>query len=151
MPDCMAATVTLPTWALTLPRVQAVLAEEPAHETETLPDGTTQLVQIDAPWGEWPALEEALVQAHIAFDRHSDAKYEYDAETRYFRPATATESGCDVVVPTLYDGEPVIRLADVTTLAEAGPLTLDRIRAALGVPPVSVAAWAAAHAPRDSG
>jgi hypothetical protein len=39
----------------------------------------------------------------------------------------------------------------VAALAEAGPLTLDRIRAFLGVPTVSVADWAAAQAPQNDG
>lgn len=108
MPDCMAATVTVPTWALTHPGI----VQAPANETETVPDGTTRLVYIDAP--------------------------------------PADDPGCDTVVLTCSDGQPAIRLADLAALAEIGPLTLGRIRAGLGVPAVSVAAWAAAQAPSAS-
>lgn len=149
MSDRMAATITVPTWALHLPSIQAALAEDPADETIPRPDGTTELIQFEAPWGIWETLENALVAAGVAFDRQSDGLYEYDPETRCFRPATETDPGCDTHVLTLANGTPVVPLPQLQALAAAGPLTIDGITAALGLPAVSVAEWGQAHAPRE--
>ncbi|POB12188.1 hypothetical protein [Sulfobacillus sp. hq2] len=147
MSDRMVVTITVPSWALEIPAVAALLQDDPPEDMIPNPDGTTDLFQSEAPWGEWPALESLLITAGIAFDRHSDGKYEYDPETRFFRPAAADVPVCDATVLTLANGEPVVALATFKTLAQAGPLTVDAITQALGIPALSVAAWGQAHAP----
>ncbi|PSR27613.1 MAG: hypothetical protein C7B46_19310 [Sulfobacillus benefaciens] len=88
-----------------------------------------------------------MITEGIAFDRHSDGKYEYDPETRYFRPATADTPASDVRVLTLANGEPVVPLATLDTLRRTASLTWDAITAELGIPAQSVAAWSQAHRP----
>ena len=109
MSDHMALTLTLPSWALAVPSVAALLKNDPPEELIPGPDDTTDVFQSEASWGEWPELESLLVAEGIAFDRHSDGKYEYDPETRYFRPATADVPACNVTVLTWPMGNPSCR------------------------------------------
>ena len=147
MSDRMAVTITVPSWALDVPSVARLLKEDPAEDFIDNLDGTTGVFQSEAAWGEWPALESLLITEGIAFDRHSDGKYEYDPETRFFRPAAGDLPACDVVVLTLANGEPVVPLDTLKALAQAGPLTVDTITEALGIPALSVADWGIAHTP----
>lgn len=147
MSDHMALTLTLPSWALTRPSIAALLQEDPPEDLTNDPDGTTELFQPAASWGEWEALESLLITEGIAFDRHSDGIYEYDPETRYFRPATDDTPASDVRVLTLANGEPVVPLATLEALHRTASLTWDAITAELGIPAQSVAAWSQAHRP----
>ena len=40
----------------------------------------------EAAWGEFPSLESLCRELGLAYNRHSSAKYEYDAEFVWFRP-----------------------------------------------------------------
>jgi hypothetical protein len=73
MSDHMALTLTLPSWALAVPSVAALLKNDPPEELIPGPDDTTDVFQSEASWGEWPELESLLVAEGIAFDRHSSA------------------------------------------------------------------------------
>ena len=46
---------------------------------------TVRLTDDQASYGEFPELEEFLVEHKISFNRHSDARYEYDATNLYYR------------------------------------------------------------------
>jgi hypothetical protein len=48
--------------------------------------GTLDLYDAEARYGQFEDIEEFLAKSGIAFDRHSDARYEYDAEEIKFRP-----------------------------------------------------------------
>ena len=48
--------------------------------------GTIRLHDCQASYGEFPELEAFLIANGIAFDRASEAKYEYDGEVLKFRP-----------------------------------------------------------------
>lgn len=49
-------------------------------------NGILTLVDDEAEYGEFDGLERFLTMNNIAFDRQSEAKYEYDAELIQFRP-----------------------------------------------------------------
>lgn len=56
-------------------------------------DGHLLLVNDQARYGEFPALERFCRRARIPFDRHSDPSYEYDGTLLRFRPRpTPTDS-----------------------------------------------------------
>jgi hypothetical protein len=65
---------------------------------------TLNLVDHQARWGQFENLEAFLVQHSIAFDRFTEAKYEYSAEHAWFRPGmpepvvATTDSGHSPVV-----------------------------------------------------
>jgi hypothetical protein len=61
--------------------------------------------------GAFPDLENFLVRHGIAFDRRSDAKYEYDAEIVFFRRGMA-EPGW---VRATQNGQPVVLLEQLQT------------------------------------
>ena len=145
MSDRMTAVIEFPTFALELASIQTAVQEEGWDEQESYPDGTTWLTVHEAAWGELPTLEDALMNAGIAFDRRSDAKYEYDAEVRYFRPASDTTPPLDHTVSTLNDHVPVISLTDLEDLGRGRRLSVRAIRAHLGLPRDTVAQWARRH------
>ncbi|NMP24937.1 hypothetical protein [Sulfobacillus harzensis] len=146
MSDRMTAMIVVPTFALDLEPIREVLeADGPMDEQEALANGTTAMTLYEAPWGEFADLEAALVKAGIAFNRYSDAKYEYDAEVRYFRPSTDTEPELDRTVATLSDHTPVISLDTLQELGHGRRLSLKAIRAYLGLPRETVAMWARRH------
>ncbi len=142
MPDRMAGTIVFPTFALELASIRdAVQAEGQSDERAALSDGTTEMTLYEAAWGAFPDLESALVKAGIAFDRHSDAKYEYNAEVRYFRPATEAEPAIDQTVQTLADHTLVVSLDDLQDLGRGRRLSMKAVRAHLGLPRDTVAQW----------
>jgi len=142
------ATIIVPTFALPLKTIQTTLQiDGPFDEMVTQPDGTTTLSVYKTAWGEFSMLEIGLVNASIAFDRQSGAHNNYDAEVRYFRPATATDAGLDIVLKTLNNHDPIISLNALAHLATSIPLTLDTIRAYLNLPQETVAEWAAHYGP----
>lgn len=49
-------------------------------------DGHLVLADAEASYGQFEELEAFCVGHGIPFDRHSDAKYEFDAENVYYRP-----------------------------------------------------------------
>ena len=106
MADYMTGTLILPTFALTLDPIAAIFYHEAEFdEQDDQPNGTTMVIQHEAPYGEFPEPETALVAAGVAFDRHSDAKWDHNGEWRYFRPATSDTPGCDSIVNTLQPDE----------------------------------------------
>jgi len=95
-------------------------------------DGLLVLADPEASYGRFEELEAFCVEHGIPFDRHSDAKYEFDAENVYFRPGMkAPES-----VPSnnagddLFSAEavrPVVK--ELTKVVTAG-LTREKLKAA---------------------
>jgi len=65
------------------------------------------MVDYEAAWGRFAALEAFLAAHAIAFDRRTEAKYEYDAELVQFRPGM--QEPC--VQATNQDGEPVVTVS----------------------------------------
>lgn len=156
MSDYMTATLVMPAFALGFGAVQDAMDREGRpNEEMTHADETTTLVWAEAAWGEVSDLESTLKSLGIAFDRHSDANYDYNAESRLFRPGTEQSAACDVTIYTLGNHRPVITLFQLEELAEAGPLTIEVIRTHLGLTAQTVADWAArnerrAHHDSDS-
>lgn len=149
MSDYMAATVTLPTWALALPAIADAIAAEDPDAVRAHTDGTTELSVESAAYGCLAVLKACLKRYGIAFDAHGDGRYEYDAVNRYFRPAEPGHPGVDsTVIASAWNNQPLVPLADLVRLQRAtGRLSLRRIRSAMGLPPDSLAAWAAQHGP----
>lgn len=94
-----------------------------AQVDDIAPENITQYVNEDgvlcfcddqAKYGEFEALEAILVKLGIAFDRDSEGKYEYDPETRSFRPGEMDEVRC-----TNHEGVPIIHPADVEKALKA--------------------------------
>src|SRR5947209_20618622 len=50
------------------------------------PAGELVLTDPDARWGKFESVEDYCRSHGIAFDRHTDAKYEYNGEMGRFRP-----------------------------------------------------------------
>lgn len=95
----------------------------PASEAELLriaPSGYIELYDVDARYGQFEDLEQFLTQHDISFDRHSEAKYEYNAEMVNFRSGMKEP----VVLPSNQEGSEtfvaVYDLRDVMTYLEAG-------------------------------
>lgn len=146
MSDCMTVTLEFPTFALGLVAVQEALHREGSPNQEIPhPDDTTTLVWEELPWGEARDVEETLKTLGIAFDRHSDAKYEYNAESRMFRPATDGVPMQDVTVYAISNRQVVATLVDLAEWAKAGPLTIEAIRSHMGLPSETVVEWASKH------
>ena len=77
-------------------------------------DGHLFLVDDQAQCGMFEDLEAFCVKHGIAFDRHSDAKYEYDAENVYFRPGMKEPES----VPSNNDGEALLRVETIRPVAK---------------------------------
>jgi hypothetical protein len=97
-------------------------------------DGVRLLCLCDdqASYGQFSILEKYLVEAGICYWRHSDGKYEYDAEIVEFRPglgqvAFASNNGGDFLVPL----EKLTRIAtaiDKATETAEGQTALELLR-----------------------
>jgi hypothetical protein len=79
-------------------------------------DGVRLLCLCDdqASYGQFSILEKFLVEAGISYRRHSDAKYEYDAEIVEFRPGLG-----QVVFVSNNDGEFLVPLENLARVATA--------------------------------
>jgi len=86
---------------------------EPENADELLEaaktSGTLDLMNDQARYGQFEELEAFLVKHQIAFDRHSDAKYEFDAERVVFRPGMKEPK----IQPATNDDEVLVRADDV--------------------------------------
>jgi hypothetical protein len=80
---------------------EELLEELQRHNCETLNVGDDAALG-----GAFPELEEFLVRQGIAFNRHSDAKYEYDGEVVFFRYGMEGPGW----VRATQDGQPVVLL-----------------------------------------
>jgi hypothetical protein len=93
---------------------------EPKTEADLLDaadGGVLTVTDAEANYGEMPELE-GFCRAHdIAFDRRSDARYEYDGECVLFRPGTAGES--DHWFHASQDGNPLVPAEEVQKIKEA--------------------------------
>ena len=63
---------------------------------------SVRLTDDQARYGEFVELEEWLIEHNIYFDRHSDARYEYDAVNTYYRGGetvtlNSTQVGTDLI------------------------------------------------------
>jgi hypothetical protein len=96
-------------------------------------DGLLRLSNDEAACGMFEELEEFLVRHGIAFDRRSDAKYGYDAESVSFRPGMKKP----VVRFADQGGNPMVPLKDLTPIAKR----LDRLATK---PPRTVSGFATA-------
>jgi hypothetical protein len=152
MADYMPASLTLPTWAIAHPAVATAIQTEGPDSAVPLPDGTSRLDWESAPYGQLATLESCLKRYGIAFDAHGDGRYDYNAENRYFRPAEPGIPALDSAVYTsAFNDEPMIPLSQLARVQrENGRLTLKGVRAFLGLPTESLAAWAGRHGPSDA-
>jgi hypothetical protein len=81
-----------------------------------LAEGSTlRLVDHAATWGRFDPLEAFLFRHGIAFDRRTDAKYEYDAELVRYRPGMSQPC----VRPTNQDHEPVMAVRSLEPIRQA--------------------------------
>ena len=89
-----------------------VAANTPEELLEELRQHDSPVLSVgddEALGGMFESLEEFLVEQGIAFDRRSDAKYEYDGEIVFFRLGMKRPGWCLAT----QDGEPTIRLDDL--------------------------------------
>jgi hypothetical protein len=77
--------------------------------------GTLHLQEHEVAWGHLEDLEEFLVKNGIAFDRWTEAKYEYDAEVVQFRRGMRRP----VWIATLQNKEPVIAVRALKPIEKA--------------------------------
>jgi hypothetical protein len=77
-------------------------------------EGHLFLCDHEARWGEFDALERFLRQHGIPYDRHSSAKYEYDAQLAQFRPGLGIL--CDLASE---DGRPLVDRDEVEKVRDA--------------------------------
>ncbi len=89
--------------------VQATTPDELVDELRQHDCSVLSAGDDEACGGCFPDLEDFLVEHGIAFNRRSDAKYEYDGELVYFRPGMQ-EPGW---IRATQDGEPVVLLDDL--------------------------------------
>lgn len=75
--------------------------------------GVLDLCHHEARWGCFEELEAWLVEHGIPFDRHRDAKYEFDGTLTSFRPTLGT-----VERTATQDGDPTVRLVEVERVRE---------------------------------
>src|SRR5437870_810723 len=68
---------------------EELLEELRQHDSEVLSVGDDEALG-----GMFESLEEFLVEQGVAFDRHSDAKYEYDGEIVFYRPGMERPGCC---------------------------------------------------------
>ena len=77
--------------------------------------GTLHLLEHEVAWGRLEELESFLIEHGIAFDRWTEAKYEYDAELVQFRAGMKQP----VCIVTLQNKEPVIAVRALKPVARA--------------------------------
>jgi hypothetical protein len=89
---------------------------EDAEDLEDAVDGAGHLYLChdEAPWGEFVDLEKFLRQHGISYDRHSAAKYEYDAQLEQFRPGLGILT--DLATE---DGRPLVERDEVEKIRDA--------------------------------
>lgn len=106
------------------------------------------LYDDQARWGQFDALEQFLQDHQIAYDRHSDGKYEYDAQLVRFRPGHKP-----VAAICSTNGQPVIAASYIDPvrlwIAEAAE-QFDSNSPKRGIPLVRRAQrWLKRHMPPD--
>jgi hypothetical protein len=79
-------------------------------------DGHLELMDHEARYGELPELEAFCREHGIAFDRQSDAKYEYSAELVRFRPE---DGGQTFVTTTDQEGTLLVEVTAVLEVRDA--------------------------------
>ncbi len=86
-----------------------------AHDLRQALDenGHLFLADAEARYGQFEELEAFCVQHGISFDRHSDARYEFDAENVYFRPGMKGP----LVVRSDNDGDDLLDISLVRPIA----------------------------------
>ena len=110
----------------------------PARNVEELrkaldEDGHLFLVNDQARYGMFEELEDFLCQHGIPFDRHSDARFEFDAENVMFRPGMKRP----VEMPSNNDGDALLDVERLRPVARqlarlaTGRLTKDKLLAAV--------------------
>lgn len=72
------------------------------------------LCDDEARWGQFDELEKFLRQHGIAYDRHSSAKYEYDAQLDQFRPGLGILNDL-----ASEDGRPLVDREEVEKIRDA--------------------------------
>ena len=93
-------------------------------------DGLLRLSNDEAAYGMFEELEDFLVEHGIAFDRRSDAKFEFDAENVSFRPGMKKP----VVCLANQNGQPMVPYNDLKPLVGS-------LRRLVKVPPGTVKEW----------
>lgn len=77
--------------------------------------GALLLTDREVSWGEFYDLESFLFRHRIAFDRRSDAKYDYDAQLVQYRPAMKKPR----MYYTTQDKQPVVAASDLRRVEKA--------------------------------
>jgi hypothetical protein len=113
-------------YALDRPAVRKAI-EEAAAKGET-----ARFTDDEAICGQFEDLEAFLVRHRIHFDRHSDARYEYDSENVYYRGA-----GKPLVVPSNQSKQDLASSGDILQILDnrkADKAKLEAIRKLIRVP-----------------
>lgn len=126
MADRMYAEINIPAILIVGDVAEAVKSEFSIDDDElrgiisTSKNGVASFSQEEIAWGRFD-LEDELVDLSVPFDRHSAPKYEYQAETRAYRPASQCgRPEMDATVLTDNDGEPYITCKELFELFDRG-------------------------------
>ena len=118
MADRMAAHITFPEWALENSDIREEVENYFGIEDEwesnvyySRENGLLTLGDYEVSWGEFEDLEDALKENKVAYDRWTDAKYDFRGETVFYRPGSKPDTfNYDI------DGEYKINAEDIRRL-----------------------------------
>lgn len=99
-----------------------------------------------ATWDEITDATDVLERLEIAYDLHTDAKYEYDGLRIYYRPDHKNKTSLKREMLSTQDGEPTVKVSELLEFVRnrGGRVTLDDVQQAFGMPE-SVGEWAKAN------
>lgn len=107
-------------------------AVQKAIEDAVATTETIRFTDDQASYGQFEQLEGFLVKHRIHFDRHSEARYEYDGENVYYRGGRKV-----AVMLANYSGDPLVSCQDVRKIldnSKSDQTRLDAIRRLITVP-----------------
>ena len=116
-------------WQYALDNTQVREAIEQAAATGQ----TVRFTKDEAVHGQFEELEEFLVRRRIHFDRHSDARYEYDGENAHYRGR-----GRPIVTLSAQNGDDATRCQEIQKILagrKSDQAKLEAIRKLIPVPP----------------
>lgn len=114
-------------WQYTLDKaaVRAAIEDAVAHKE------TVRFTDDEACYGGFEALEDFLVEHGIHFDRHSDARYEYDGENAYYRGVRV------IAMLAGQNSDPLVRCQDILKIlgrSKPDRAKLEAVRRLVAIP-----------------
>lgn len=144
MSEEFGVTLAVPLEAMRIGEVEEVLC----YLLDRLPEEEGGIASFEgtATWDEITGVTDVLERLQIAYDIHTDAKYEYDGICIYYRPDPEKKTVLKREMLATQGGEPVVKVAELLEFVRkhGGRVTLNDIQLAFGEPE-SVRDWAKAH------